>query len=422
MADAPPPPPPRRKQDGTGGRALPLAPPPPPPNAKKMDRAAMLAKPVDPKKRVKLLEAAKEGETDALAALLEAGVPVDAPDEYGCTALYWASALDHPETVRELLAAGANVHRTNELGNSALLVACRAGHVDVARLLLDAGASPALANMDGERPGDVACSSPWAPRANRAKIADALARAQVPEAQRVAADTLANRKELRRAARDGRAEDALALVLRGVDINSGDELGNTPLMLAAERDHADVARALLDHGADAHRPNAHGNAAGDVAGGAALRAMLPRAAATAADAPETHARLHDAAYHGDLEVVAELLRLGASADCQDADGCTPLRTAALMGHAPIALALLDAGASVDLADSNGFTPLYQAAFYGRVEAVRVLVKAGAAIDSRDAVRGEKRPIDALSKGFERKNFDEEHKVAIEAIFDDGPSA
>ena len=89
MADAPPPP---RSQRQDAPLAPPPPPPPPPPDAKQRDakqRAReMRPRPVDPRKHAKLLEAAKEGETDELIELLDAGVPADAADEFGCTALY----------------------------------------------------------------------------------------------------------------------------------------------------------------------------------------------------------------------------------------------------------------------------------------------------------------------------------------------
>lgn len=52
---------------------------------------------------------------------------------------------------------------------------------------------------------------------------------------------------------------AEASLSAGDDPNAGDVNGFTPLHFAAQERAADVARVLLDHGADVDRANVHGN-------------------------------------------------------------------------------------------------------------------------------------------------------------------
>ena len=48
------------------------------------------------------------------------------------------------------------------------------------------------------------------------------------------------------------------LAAKGVDVNARDEGGSTPLMRAAVNGNTDVAKLLLDHGADVNVQDRHG--------------------------------------------------------------------------------------------------------------------------------------------------------------------
>ncbi len=86
-----------------------------------------------------LVEAAKNGDTVSIMALLEAGADLNAWDRlYETTALGWAAAEGHTETVQALLDAGADVNAKNEDGLTALWWA--AGHTEIVELLKKAGA------------------------------------------------------------------------------------------------------------------------------------------------------------------------------------------------------------------------------------------------------------------------------------------
>ncbi|HEX7296076.1 MAG TPA: ankyrin repeat domain-containing protein [Pyrinomonadaceae bacterium] len=62
------------------------------------------------------------------------------------------------------------------------------------------------------------------------------------------------REQLHFAAQDGEVERVSQLLNDGYPPDVFDELGKTPLHYAAEREHLDVMRLLLEHGADV---NAH---------------------------------------------------------------------------------------------------------------------------------------------------------------------
>jgi hypothetical protein len=91
-----------------------------------------------------LFEAVHHAEDDAVVRLLRAGVPAEATDEDGRTALYLAAVSDEAGVVRLLLAAGADPDRGSgeDGGELPLCGAACGGNTDVVRALLAAGAQP----------------------------------------------------------------------------------------------------------------------------------------------------------------------------------------------------------------------------------------------------------------------------------------
>ncbi len=95
--------------------------------------------------------AAEMGNTDAVAAMLDRGIDVDAGSDIGATALSYAASRGQNEAVALLLEHGADVNARNRVGQTALGLAVlannfarhrdylAAGHDAVIRLLEDAG-------------------------------------------------------------------------------------------------------------------------------------------------------------------------------------------------------------------------------------------------------------------------------------------
>lgn len=102
----------------------------------------------------RLRRAAQNGDREAVAELLAAGAPVDAPNRYGATALFFAADRGQVEIVELLLAAGADPDREDRFYRMTAL--SRAGASDrreVVLLLLRrgaAGAGGALRRAAGE--------------------------------------------------------------------------------------------------------------------------------------------------------------------------------------------------------------------------------------------------------------------------------
>jgi len=89
-----------------------------------------------------VLDLARNGATDQLAAAIEAGVPANLTDASGNSLLILAAYHDHPSAVRTLLDRGADVHRVNDNGQTALAAAVFRRSAVSVRALLAAGADP----------------------------------------------------------------------------------------------------------------------------------------------------------------------------------------------------------------------------------------------------------------------------------------
>ena len=74
-----------------------------------------------------------------------------------------------------------------------------------------------------------------------------------------------------------------------------------------------------------------------------------------------------------LNIVRDLITLGANLDWQENDGSTALHWCAVNNHPEIAKVLIDAGADVNVQDKHGMTALYWCSIYNRLEIARMLI-------------------------------------------------
>jgi hypothetical protein len=87
-----------------------------------------------------VLDLAREGQTQELAAVIDRGVPVNLTGGSGDSLLILAAYHDHPGTVRMLLERGADPDRVNDRGQTALGTAVFRQSTASVELLLDHGA------------------------------------------------------------------------------------------------------------------------------------------------------------------------------------------------------------------------------------------------------------------------------------------
>lgn len=117
-----------------------------------------------------------------------------------------------------------------------------------------------------------------------------------------------------------------AMVASGVPVDGTNHDGDTPLLIAVRKGREQIARVLLELGANVNHQN--------------------RARRTA---------LHEAAAQGSLSLVRLCLTYRARLEVQDVNGNTPLHLAAGRTHAEVSEFLIRAGARPDTVNRTGQT-------------------------------------------------------------------
>lgn len=102
------------------------------------------------------LAAAKQGQNDVIAAMLNQGANVNFANAQGETVLHIAAASGNYALADLVLARGASVNALTSGGWTALHSAARFGHLEIVDLLLQAGVETSAINSDGKTALDLA--------------------------------------------------------------------------------------------------------------------------------------------------------------------------------------------------------------------------------------------------------------------------
>ena len=236
-----------------------------------------------------LIAAVREQDKAAVRELIARNVDVNVAQAGGATALHWAVHRDDLDTAALLIDAGANVNATNDLGIMPLSLACRNGNAPMVEILLRGGADSNATLTTGET-------------------------------------------VLMRAAHTGDLDSVTLLLKNGAAVDAKEPVWQqTALMWALGKRRTEIARRLVEHGADVHAPTQRG--------------FTP---------------LMFAARMGDLEASKLILDGGADINVESSEKLTALHVATVRGHGDVAALLLDRGANPN-ADGPGYTPLHWAA-------------------------------------------------------------
>ena len=189
---------------------------------------------------------------------------------------------------------------------------------------------------------------------------------------------------LHSASRRGHADVARLLFEHGADANIQDGRERTPLHLASGIGHVEVARVLLEHGADTKVQNVTGcgplewaSSGGHVA---VVRILLENGADAKAQDGQNYTPLHVA--QGE-EVARLLLEHGADPNALKFDSQTPLHHLSYQGRGAAARVLLEHGVDANARDANNATPLHVASDRGHHDIVRLLLQHGADIHAQN---------------------------------------
>jgi uncharacterized protein len=428
-----------------------------------------------------LIEAVKSGDTETVRALVAARTDVNAAEVDGTTALHWAAHFDNLAAADLLIRAGARVTARNRYGVTPLWLACINGSAAMVEKLLAAGADPNTTMSEGDtalmtaartgvagavkallsRGADVNARENWkgqtalmwaAADDNLAAVealieAGADVQARTKYAPRPLARTGGIGRDAERnsdvtkqagftalhfAVRAGATEVVKRLLASGATVRDVTSDGTGVLVLAIASTHYELARFLLQQGADPNaagqgwtplhqiaytrRPNTGVNNPGLVprekldsltlASELLTHGADPNVPAT--KNPDTvnvgRKRLTEvgatsfwvAAQTLDLPLMKLLVEHGADPLRPNSTGDTPLLAASGLviekpGESPgtpaeVAAAIkfcLDHGADATTVDDEGNTALHGIAVWGSNDAVQMLVAAGARLDVKN---------------------------------------
>jgi len=280
---------------------------------------------------VALLEAARAGHWEQVRALVAGGLDgedVDGADSDGTRPLHWAVRADELEVATLLLEAGADATASNRLGLTALYLAAANGNGPMIRRLLDRGADPRDVGRTGETMLMVATRSGSADAVRALLERGADPEATEPQLQLTA---------LMLAAEAGATGAVRALLEHGADVQARSRPGEAP------------GRRMPCVG----RTGCGSHGVGIVRGGLPEQGYQPPISGDMTP-------LMFAAREGHVEVARLLLDAGAEVNAADRNGITPLFMAIGSNRIPAARLLVERGADIHATDWYGRTPLFAA--------------------------------------------------------------
>ena len=299
--------------------------------------------PEDPK-NVQLLDAVKQGDETRVKQLLAEGANPNILNVEKVSVLKIAARNGSTQIVKLLLESGANPSSSDEEW-SALRGAAYNGYVEIVRLLIEAGAEINVT-----------------PKASMPILVYVIGKNE-PASFEVIQE----------------------LVKHGADLNASSHQGITPMLMAAMRNRKDIMSLLEKAGADKEAAEKWRLAeAASTGNSEAVVALIQKGISINSEDVWGRTPLIAAIGKNQLELFDQLIALGADPNhASKKDGSTPLIASTGEGKELIFRKLLAARVDLNYQDKDGSTALMYAAKSGAWWTVQELLKAGASTELRD---------------------------------------
>ncbi|NWS31185.1 KDIS Kinase, partial [Polioptila caerulea] len=279
--------------------------------------------------------------------------------------------------LKALLEKCRDVDERNENGQTPLMLAAEQGNLEIVQELLKKGANCNLEDADN-----------WTALISAAKEGHAAIVAELLN-YNVSLEhrDLGGWTALMWASYKGRTEVAKLLLEKGANPNiTGMQYSVYPIIWAAGRGHSDIVHLLLQHGAKVNCSDKYGTTplvwAARKGHLECVKYLLQMGADVDQEGANSMTALIVAVKGGYTDSVKEILKRNPNVNLTDKDGNTALMIASKEGHTEIVQDLLDAGTYVNIPDRSGDTVLIGAVRGGHVEIVRALLHKYADIDIR----------------------------------------
>jgi ankyrin repeat protein len=241
------------------------------------------------------IAAVEKGDTDKAIKLLNQGAYVNATNRNGATVLYLAALNGYTDLVKALLEKKANVNLTNNLGMTALFPAAEGGRTEIVNLLIDKGinvntktdtgwtalmaavskgrkdSTKALIDHGADVNAKTNDDKTVLSLAKRSEIVEMLKTAgasgpMIPD-QMVARSKLQemgityNKNSLLNCTREGKMDAVKLFLEAGMNPNTANKDGVTPLMYVIYFGDAGVVDMMIQKGADVNAKTVNGRTA-----------------------------------------------------------------------------------------------------------------------------------------------------------------
>jgi uncharacterized protein len=325
---------------------------------------------------------------ELLDALIARKAKADVTNEFGVTPLAEAVKVADRRMVKTLLDAGAGFENPNLDGETALMLAIKTGEVSIVQMLIDAGANVNTIEQQHKQTPLMYAAAADRNAGEMVKLllskgADVRPRSlsydwpsHISEEPRVQYHPFGGLTALLYAARDGCYDCVEALIAKGADVNvPTTPEGVTPMMIALDNDNNDIAKLLLDRGANPHVWDWYGRTAlyvavdrkGGGSSGGGIRVPIDASRSARASAMDVIKALLAANVDPNVELRMHRPTRGGytgrfSEPLLDVGG-TPLLRATMANDMEVIEALIAKGASPNI-NAMGVTPFLVAAGVG----------------------------------------------------------